>query len=181
MSLKESLVKRFQKCFESIFHNTTPHFIEKFMMEKCGYGSRLIIWKIGLVLFFQLGVTTLPGMKYLIDTIKNVNSHDFALVVPEALINVQQCFSFLNFLVFFSVITKYQKTFDAEWNKHQDLEEWNQIRDKTAKFCNRVSFFYHINMHTTGLVYFFIPTMTYLVEFYYENANVERKTAILVE
>lgn len=184
MGIKKFFRKNFENFKEIFLYNTNTHYIEQYLMDKCGYwpGNPLCIWKIFIIVFFQLVITLFPGINYLLNSIRRGDSKDFALVAPEVLIDIQQSVSFFNFIVFYDVIRKFQEVFDREWSRHDELKDWNTKREKTAKFCNRVSFFNHVNMHMTGLVYFIVPTLIFFVKFYFKiDENVEKKTQILVE
>lgn len=184
MNIKNFIVNNFHKVNQTFFFNTKPHFVEKVMMEKCGYwpGNSLTVWKICIILFCQTCLTTLPGTKYMTNTIVSGDSKGFALVISEVILDIQQIFSFLNLIVFFDVIKNFQKTIDAEWKKYDNLKDWVKIKEKTAIFCNRVSILNHLNMHCSGFVYFFMPTLAFLAKFYFgSDEHIEKRTSILVE
>jgi len=142
----------------------------------------LCVWKMYLVSIYIVFFTFLPGLNYLISAVLRRDSKEIAFVVPEVLLELQQVLSFINFLVFFKVVRRFQEIFDFEWNRHDDIEEWRELRDKTAKFCNRISFINHVNMHITGLVYFSIPTLVFMLKYYSGlDKNIEKSTPILVE
>jgi hypothetical protein len=88
----------------------------------------------------------------------------------------------MNFLIFFKVIRRFQEIFDLEWNRHDELEEWRNLRDKTTKMCNRISFINHVNMHIAGLMYFTIPTLIFISKYYLGlDKNTEKMTVLLLE
>ena len=184
MGVKIFLKKKFRAFVQQFFHNTNAHYIEKIMMKKFGYwpGNSLCIWKMCIISILMIGLTLLPGINYLVTSVRRRNSKDFALVVPEVLLEFQQTLSFINFLVFFKVIKKFQETFEIEWNKHDEIEEWQKLRIKTVKLCNRISFINHVNVHVTGLFYFTIPTIIFVLKYYFGlDKNTDKTTIILIE
>ena len=183
MGVKVFLKIKFQAFVQLFFHNKNAHFIEIIIMKKFGYwpGNSLCIWKMCLITI-NICYTLLPGINYLINTIRRKDSKAFAFVVPEVLLEIQQTLSFFTFLIFFKDIRRFQEIFDFEWNRHDALDEWRLLRDKTTKFSNRISFCYHVNMHVAGLFYFLIPTLVFVVKYYFGfDKNIAKTTPLLAE